>query len=213
MRVLVIGANGGTGRLLVEQLTTGDHDVRGLIRDPSQAEGLRAAGVTPVIGDLEAELGSAFDELDAVAFCAGSGGSTGPDATLRVDLHGAVRTVDACVERGISRYVMLSSIGAGDPLAGNEKIRHYLAAKHAADRILLASGLDATVVRPGGLTDAEPTGEVELGVPTLGHRGDIPRADVAAVLAGCLERPATIGAVFEVVSGRTPVDDALRGLA
>lgn len=209
MKVLVIGSTRGTGRLLVERLVADGHDVRGMIRDPDQADAVRQLGGTPVEGDLEGDLDEAFDDVEAVAFCAGSGSSTGSDATLRVDLYGAIRTVDLAVERGVRRYVMLSSIAAGDPLRGSEKIRHYLAAKHAADRVLLTSGLDATVVRPGGLTDDEPTGRVQVGVPTLDDRGSIPRGDVAAVLAGCLEDDGTIGSVFEVVSGDTPIVDAL----
>jgi uncharacterized protein YbjT (DUF2867 family) len=212
VKVLVIGSTRGTGRLLVRRLVADGHDVRGMIRDPGQASDVEAAGATPVRGDLEGDLRPAFDDVEAVAFCAGSGSSTGPDATLRVDLHGAVRSVDLAEEVGARRYVMLSSIAAGDPMAGSEKIRHYLAAKHAADRILLASSLDATVVRPGGLTDDEPTGHVELGVPTLEERGSIPRADVAALMAASLADDGTIGAVFEAVSGDVPVTEALAAL-
>jgi uncharacterized protein YbjT (DUF2867 family) len=209
VRVLVIGANGTTGRLLTEQLAASGHDVRGMIRNDEQAAVVRELGGTPVVGDLEGELAAAFDDVEAVAFCAGSGGSTGADATLRVDLHGAVRSIDLCRDRGISRYVMLSSIQAHEPLGAPEKMRHYLAAKHAADRILLDSGLDATVVRPGGLTDDEGNGHIELGVPTLEERGEIPRADVAATMLACLERPSTIGVTFELISGPIPIAEAL----
>jgi uncharacterized protein YbjT (DUF2867 family) len=207
--VLVIGATGGTGRLLVQRLVADGHTVRGTTRDPERMGSLRELGADPIVADLEGELRHAFDGVDAVAFCAGSGSHTGPDATLRVDLHGAVRTVDACLERGVDRYVMLSSIAADDPLRGRQSLRHYLAAKHAADRILLASGLAATIVRPGGLTDDDPTGRIALGQPRLPDRGTIPRADVAAVLAGCLERPDTAGTTFEIISGDTPIDRAL----
>jgi uncharacterized protein YbjT (DUF2867 family) len=213
VRVLVIGATGGTGRLLAERLVAEGHAVRGATRDPNKIDGLRELGVEPVVADLEGELLHAFEGVDAVAFCAGSGGHTGPDATLRVDLHGAVRTIDACVEGGVGRYVMLSSMAADDPLRGRESLRHYLAAKHAADRLLLASGLDATVVRPGGLTDDAPTGRIALGDPRLPDRGSIPRADVAAVMAACLARPDTIGATFEIVSGDVPIAEALDQLA
>ena len=209
MQVLVIGATGATGRRLVDRLVADGHEVRAMIRRSEQADDLEAAGANTVMGDVEGELLPAFEGAESVAFCAGSGAATGADATLRVDLHGAVRCVDLCVELGIRRFVMLSSIAADDPLRGPEKLRHYLAAKHAADRILLASGLDATVVRPGGLTDDEPTGQVRIGVPRLEQRGSIPRGDVAATMAACLRRPDTIGAVFEVVSGETPIERAL----
>jgi uncharacterized protein YbjT (DUF2867 family) len=212
VQVLVIGSTRGTGSLLVDRLVAEGHDVRAMIRDPQQADDRRAAGATPVLGDLEGDLREAFDGADAIAFCAGSGSTTGPDATLRVDLHGAVRTIDLAVELGVRRYLMLSSIAADDPLRGSAAIRHYLAAKHAADRILVASGLDATIVRPGALTHDPPTGRVALGIPRLDQRGSIPRADVAAVMARCLVDPASVGATFEVVAGDIPIDEAVASL-
>jgi uncharacterized protein YbjT (DUF2867 family) len=211
MRVLVIGSTRGTGRLLVDRLVARDADVLAMHRDPDQATMLAAAGATPVAGDLEGDL-SAIADVDAVAFCAGSGSSTGPDATLRVDLLGAIRTIDRCVEAGVGRYVMLSSMAADDPFRGREQIRHYLAAKHAADRVLQASGLDATIVRPGGLTDEPATGAVEIGVPRLDHQGTIPRADVADVMATCLDAPGSVGACFELLSGETPITEAVASL-
>lgn len=212
MQVLVVGASRGTGRLLVDVLLREGHQVRAMVRDRGQADELLRAGAAPVPGDLEGVLRPAMEGVDAVAFCAGSGSSTGPDATLRVDLHGAVRTIDNAVELGIGRYLMLSSMAADDPLRGPEPIRHYLAAKHAADRILLSSPLAATVVRPGGLTDEPGTGAVELGVPRLERHGTISREDVAQVMARCLTAPTTIGAVFELLTGPTPIDRALAGL-
>lgn len=229
MQVTVVGANGGTGRLVVRGLAEAGHDVRAMVRSRDQFDqfdqfgqfgqfaevaALPAGGargtVTPVLGDLEGDFSAALEGSDALVFTAGSGSRTGPDKTLLVDLHGAVRTVDACVERGVPRYVMLSSLRADDPLAGREQIRHYLAAKHAADRILAASGLDHTIVRPGGLTDDPGTGRVAL---TPGQAwGRISRQDVAAVLVACLDEPTTIGVSFDLVGGDTPIREALRAL-
>lgn len=205
MKVLVIGATGGTGGQLLDQLVRDGHEVRAMARREEQLDALRERGAEAVLGDLEGDLDEAVRGMEAVCFCAGSGSATGPDKTLLVDLHGAVRTIDACREHGVGRYVMLSAIAAGDPLRGREAIRHYLGAKHAADRILMCSDLDWTVVRPGGLTHDEPTGRVALGVPRLPERGQIPRADVAAVMAHCLTEPRTHGTAFELVSGDTPV--------
>jgi uncharacterized protein YbjT (DUF2867 family) len=213
VQVLVIGTTRGTGNLLVRQLLAAGHGVRAMVREPSQRPALADLGAEVVLGDLEGELEGVVPGVDAVAFCAGSGSATGPDATLRVDLHGAVRIIDACVQTGVRRYVQLSSMAADDPLQGSPAIRHYLAAMHARDRILSASGLDATIVRPGGLTHDTGTGRVRIGVPTLGERGSIPRADVAAVLAACLEEPATTGATFELIGGDTPIADAIAEVA
>ena len=209
MTVLVIGSTRGTGNALVNHLLAEGTSVRAMVRDPGQADGLRAEGAEVAVGDLEGAMEGVVDGVDAVAFCAGSGSSTGPDATLRVDLHGSVRVMDACVEAGVRRFVMLSAMAADDPMRGPEAIRHYLAAMHARDRLLRCSGLDATIVRPGGLTHDEPTGRVTVGVPRLDARGSIPRADVAAVLAGCLADEATIGATFELIGGDRPISEAL----
>lgn len=212
MRVLVVGSSKGTGRLAVDQAIAAGHEVRAMVRDPAQGDELRAAGAEPVEGDLEGDLAAAFDGVEAVLFCAGSGSKTGPDATLRVDLHGAVRTIDLAERVGAQRYVMLSSIGADDPLREGGAPAHYLAAKHAADRILMASGLDATVVRPGGLTHDAGTGHVRIGVPRLGERGRIPREDVANVMVRCLSLPTTVGSTFELISGDEAIDQALEQL-
>ena len=216
MQVLVIGATRGTGRLLVDRLLADGHRVRAGTRAPGPAEGLAAAGAEPVPADLEGPdepLRDALRGAQAVVFCAGSGSGTGPDATLRVDLHGAVRSIDLAVQLGVERYVMLSSMAADDPRRGPAAITHYLAAKHAADRILATSGLAWTSVRPGGLTHEVGSDHVEVGVPRLQRRGTIPRQDVAAVLAGCLVQPATVGRAFEVLSGPVPIGAALAGLA
>jgi uncharacterized protein YbjT (DUF2867 family) len=90
-------------------------------------------------------------------------------------------------------------------------MRPYLEAKAEADAALTASGLDYTIVRPGGLTDDPGTGLVEA-APKLGRRGTIPRDDVAAVLFACLEEDHTIGKAFEVLQGDTPIAKALREL-
>jgi uncharacterized protein YbjT (DUF2867 family) len=218
--VLVHGATGGTGRLLVDRLLDAGHAVRVLARDPDKAAPLAEAGAEVVPGDLTAPDGSAIVEatrgVDAVAFCAGSGSKTGKDQTLLVDLHGAVRTIDAAVEAGVQRYVMLSSMAAHDPWSSSEAMAPYLAAKHAADRVLAASPLAWTIVRPGGLTHDEPTGEVRIGQPRIAEeeRGDrtIPRADVAAVMAACLVEDAAVGATFELLSGTRPVAEAVASL-
>lgn len=220
MRILVHGATGGTGRLLVDRLLGDGHQVRAMVRDPDKGAPLAELGVEIVPGDLTDPDGTALAEanrgVDGVAFCAGSGASTGKDQTLLVDLHGAVRTVDAAVEAGASRFVMLSSMAADDPWSTSESMAPYLAAKHAADRVLAASPLGWSIVRPGGLTDDDATGEVLLGQPRIApeDRGErsIPRDDVAAVMATCFAADEAVRTTFELLSGDTPLDRAVRSL-
>ncbi len=213
MQVLVVGSAKGTGRALVGELVAREVAVRAMVRDPGQFDELRELGAEPVLGDLEGSIEGVVEGVDAVAFCAGSGSKTGADATLRVDLHGAVRVMDACVAAGVDRFILLSSMRAEDPMRGPEGMRHYLAAMHARERLLQASGLAATIVRPGGLTHDESTGRVKVGIPNLEEHGQIPRADVAAVMAGCLLDDATVGATFSLISGEAPITDALAEVA
>ena len=194
------------GRLLAERGDT----VRGLIRNPDQADDLRAVGIEPVIADLESEsdIASAIRGADAVVFAAGAGPGSGDARKKTVDLGGAVKLVEAAKAAGVSRYLIVSSMGADKaPADGADGFGAYLQAKFEADEAVRASGLDYTVVRPGGLTDDPGTGLVTIAEHT--ERGQIPRADVAAVFAACLDTPSTIGQSFDLISGTTPIPDAL----
>jgi uncharacterized protein YbjT (DUF2867 family) len=194
------------GRLLAERGDT----VRGLIRNPDQADDLRAVGIEPVIADLESEsdIASAIRGADAVVFAAGAGPGSGDARKKTVDLGGAVKLIEAAKAEGVSRYLIVSSMGAEKaPADGSEGFGAYLQAKFEADEAVRASGLDYTVVRPGGLTDDPGTGLVTIAEDT--GRGKVPRADVAAVFAACLDTPSTIGQSFDLTSGTTPIPDAL----
>jgi uncharacterized protein YbjT (DUF2867 family) len=90
-------------------------------------------------------------------------------------------------------------------------MRPYYEAKAEADAELMKSGLEYTVVRPGGLTDDSGTGTIDA-AERLGHSGRIPREDVAATLVGCLDEPATIRRGFDLLSGETPIGEALAAL-
>ena len=209
MDILVVGGHGQVALRLLKLLAADGHTARGLIRKPGQAADLRAVGAIPVLGDLENDesLAGYVKGADAVVFAAGAGPGSGDARKRTVDLGGAVKLADAAIETGVRRYVMVSSIGAQDPAAGGP-MRPYLEAKAEADAYVVASGLDYTIVRPGGLTDQPGTGRV-LVSRDLGGRGLIPRDDVAAVLAACLVTPATIGVTFELLTGDTPIAEAL----
>jgi uncharacterized protein YbjT (DUF2867 family) len=189
------------------------HRARGLIRKPGQAADLEALGAVAVLGDLEADasLAEYVQGADVLVFAAGAGPGSGPERKRTVDLGGAVKLVDAALAVGVHRYVMISSIGADRPGAASGSMRPYLEAKAEADRYLTASGLEYTIVRPGSLTDDPGTGRVRVS-RELGHRGAIPRDDVAAVIAEVLDAPNTIGVTFEVFRGDRLVAEAVRSL-
>jgi uncharacterized protein YbjT (DUF2867 family) len=213
MEVVIAGGHGQIAMLLHPLLTGRGDAVKALIRNPDHADDVREAGAEPVYCDLESEsdVSTAVGEADAIVFAAGAGPGSGAERKRTMDRDGAVKLIDAAKANGISRYVIVSSMGAGSPPAkGGDVFGEYLRAKAAADQALAGSGLDFTIVRPGGLTNDSPTGRVNAAgsVP----RGEIARADVAAVLAAVLHSDATIGKTFELVSGETPVDEAIAAL-
>lgn len=214
MKVLVVGANGQIGRQLVDMLHhSAEHAVRAMVRSREQAEALSQKGIESVVADLEGtveHLAEAFSGCDAVVFTAGSGGKTGADKTLLVDLDGAVKTIEAAERTKISRYVMVSAIQAHNRENWNEKIRHYYVAKHYADRVLLQSNLNYTIVRPGRLTNEPGTGKVTAAENL--RRDEIPREDVARTIYQSLNEENTYRRFFDLVAGEVPIADALKAL-
>jgi uncharacterized protein YbjT (DUF2867 family) len=105
-------------------------------------------------------------------------------------------------------------MGAGQPPepGGDEIWAAYITAKTAAEDDLRSRDLDWTILRPGGLTDAAPTGRVRLAPPPV-PRGTIPRADVAAVITALLDEPGTRHQTLELVSGDTPIAAAVRSIS
>lgn len=211
MRVLVAGANGQVGQHVVRLLAEKGHEVRAMIRDKDQAPTLRELGGEPVVADLEGEVAHTVEGCDAVIFSAGGGPGSGAEKKETIDRQGAVKLVEAARKHGTRRYVMVSAMGAADPEAGSEAMQPYLHAKAQADETLQESGLDYTIVRPGSLTDEAGTGTVEA-APSLGKRGEIPREDVARAIVATLEKENTFGKTFEVLSGDTPIEEALDSL-
>jgi uncharacterized protein YbjT (DUF2867 family) len=211
VRVLVAGANGQVGQHIVRLLAERGHQVRAMIRDEDQAQRLRELGGEPVVADLEGDVAHTVEGCDAVIFSAGGGPGSGAEKKETVDRQGAVKLIEAAQEHGARRYVMVSAMGAADPDSGPEAMQPYLYAKAQADQALQESGLDYTIVRPGSLTDDPETGIVEAGF-SLRRRGEIPREDTARVIVATLDREKTVGKTFEVISGDTPIEEALDDL-
>jgi uncharacterized protein YbjT (DUF2867 family) len=211
MRIVIAGGHGKIALHLAQQLHISGHQAASLIRNPAHADDVTVAGGEPVVLDLEhssaAELAEHLAGADAVVFAAGAGPNSTAARKLTVDRDGATLLIAAAKLAGIGHYVMVSAMGADGFDADSEEIfQVYLRAKSEADAALRESGLDWTIVRPGGLTDEPPTGEIVIGETV--ERGMISRADVAAVLLSCLAGAAS-GRQFEVISGSIPIAEAL----
>jgi nucleoside-diphosphate-sugar epimerase len=215
MRVVIAGGHGKIALILERLLAERGDTVTGIIRNPSQAADLEAAGAAPAVLDLEQasvdQVAEVVRGADAVVFAAGAGPGSGAARKQTVDRDAAVLLADAAEAAGVARYVMVSAISADDrslDVGYDEVFRAYIRAKSEADANVRArAGLQTTIVRPGRLTDEPGTGLVDIAAST--GRGAVPRADVAAVLLAVLDTPGTAGRTFELIGGNTPISEAL----
>jgi uncharacterized protein YbjT (DUF2867 family) len=212
MDVVVAGGHGKVALRLLRLLADRGDRARGLIRNPDHAADLEAAGAEPVLCDLEQEddVARHVEGADAVVFAAGAGPGSGAARKQTMDLGGAVKLIEAARADGIARYVIVSSMGAGNPERASGPMRPYLEAKAEADERLAASGLDYTIVRPGGLTDEPGSGRIRVGIEIA--FGQVSRDDVAATLVAVLDADNTIGKTFDLLEGDTPIEEAVRTL-
>ncbi|MGO2513934.1 SDR family oxidoreductase [Marinomonas polaris] len=208
-KTLIIGASGQVGQLITKTLVETEEDARALVRDKSKLDDLKDSDLEIVEADLEGDFSQAFDGIDNVIFVAGSGGSTGADKTLLIDLWAAKKAVDYAKEANVKRFIMVSSIGADDPEVIESDIKPYLVAKHMADQYLMASGVPFTIVRPGPLTNDEGQGKITIKRPNSREEMAIPRADVAKSVLFILSKDDLNGKIFELFGGTYDVDNVL----
>jgi uncharacterized protein YbjT (DUF2867 family) len=212
VNVVIVGGHGKIGMRLAKLLADRGDSPRGIIRKTEQAVDLEGIGAEPIVLDIENvdDISDALAGADAVVFAAGAGPGSGPARKRTVDYGGAVKLADAAKAQDISRYVMVSSIGSNRPETWSDQMRPYQEAKSEADKYLVESGLEYTILRPGGLTDDPGTGKVLLGERL--EYGKVTRDDVAAVIAGCLTADNSIGKAFDLLNGDMPVTEALASL-
>lgn len=212
MDIFVVGGHGKIALRFERFAAEAGHRVRAMTRNPDHSGDIEEVGAEMVISDIESDdITKLVEGADIVVFAAGAGPGSGPERKKTVDLGGALELIEAAVANGISRYLMISAMGAGNPSAWSQEMRPYYEAKAGADEALVVSGLDYTIVRPGSLTDDPGTGLVDV-APKLERSGRVPRADVAAVLLASLDAPNTVRKTFDLLSGKSPIPEALRAV-
>ena len=211
--VAVVGGHGQIARLLHPLLVDLGRRPVALVRSDDQRSAVEELGAHARLLDIEradaSAFAAAFADCDAVVFAAGGGADGNATRKRTVDLEGSLKSISGAHAAGITRFVQISAIGVDDPLPeGTDPIwTAYVEAKRDADEALRVSGLDWTIVRPGRLTDDLPTGLVALGPDVT--RGEVSRADVAAVVAALIDDERTIGRQWNLVGGEVPIPDSI----
>lgn len=213
MKVLIIGAHGKVGRLLVGELQAKNIDFVAGLRSQEQIKAYQANNIPTQYIDLTASIEDIKNSItasgaDVLVFTAGAGGA-GSDLTMEIDLDGAIKTMMVAEAIGIKRYIMVSAIWSDNRAKWDATgIRPYYTAKHYADEHLRGTTLDYTIVHPGALTDDESTGKIKFVSGDEG--GSVPRIDVAKVIVQALETPSSIKKDYDFITGDEPIENAIK---
>lgn len=205
-QLLVFGATGRTGSRLVDLAHGAGWSVTAAVRDPTRTH-LVAAGSAIAVADAlsRPQVEAALDEArpDVVVSALGGRGDT------MVDDLGVGNLADACATAGIRRLIVVTSLGCGGSRAHAsprllEAIGEVLAAKTRGEDALVASDLDWTIVRPGGLGDETATGRAVLVEDETVH-GRIACADLARLLLDLVDDPSSIRRILSAVDPSLPI--------
>lgn len=215
--VAVVGGHGQVARHLHPLLVEAGRTPVALVRSDDQRAVLEELGAQVRLLDIERATGPAFADAfagcDAVVFAAGGGPDGNIERKRTVDLEGSLKSIEGAHAAGITRFVQVSAISVDEPVGDDVSPvwKAYVEAKRDADEALRLSALDWTILRPGRLTDDPPTGLVAIGEEV--RRAEVPRADVAAVVAAVLDDERTHRRQWNLVGGNIPVADAIAAAA
>ncbi len=199
----VLGASGRTGILVIQELQSRDSNIRAFSRNIEKAKENISGDFEWVYADVT-KPETLTVALQGVDILISTIGSTGGDNSELIDYQGSINFVDAAKESGVKHIIYMSSIGAGGAENFSTVIINLVTDKamkwkSLGEDYIRNSGIDFTIVRPGGLRG-------ELG--TLGIRfeqgdeiiGWIPRGDVASVLVESIYNPDALNKTFEVIN-------------
>ncbi len=205
MNILVVGATGSIGRLVVEEALRQGHSVRALVRSPEKARRLHAKAEI-VVGDLTRPdtLAKAVEGVDAIVFTHGSDGA-GKIGAETVD-YGGVRNVLSAIGSRKVRIALMTSIGVTNRTGSYNRSTEAHDWKRRSERLVRASGSPYTIVRPGWF-DYNKSDEHRLvflqgDTRQAGNSSDgvIARQQIAQVLVRSLGSEPALRKTFELVA-------------
>ncbi|OTP80804.1 SDR family oxidoreductase [Caballeronia sordidicola] len=208
MKVLLIGANGRTGRHVARQLRAASLPFKVLLRKSAQRGEFAALGAQIVLGDLTHHFSHAFDDVTHVVYAAGSAESEGVNEERAIDRDAVQRTADYAKRRRTQQLVVISAISAYWPESSTLQLKHYSKMKREADDYVQASGVPYVILRPGALSDETGRGTIALATDRNASTLQVSRDDVARVTVACITRGVR-DEVIGFVGGDTPIDVAL----
>ncbi|EPS63830.1 hypothetical protein M569_10953, partial [Genlisea aurea] len=215
--VFVAGASGNTGRRIVEQLLAKGFEVKAGVRDLEKGRSIFSKNNDHLLQIVKADVTEGSNKLaeaigndtDAVICATGFRPSFDLLAPWKVDNFGTVNLVEACRKQKVKRFILISSILVNGAAMGQLFNPAYiflnvfgltLVAKLQAENHVRRSGIDYTIIRPGGLRNDEPNGNIVMEPEDTLSAGSISRDQVAEVAVEALQVPESRYKVVEVVA-------------
>ena len=193
--IFVFGGTRGVGLEIVKLLSASDQPVTVLVRSTSDLTGLSETNAQTVVGDAM-DKATIAEALESGRFQAAISTLSGnQESGFTVDSVGNINAIDASLAAGISRFILVSSIGVGDSAAGLpppalEALEAVLAEKAKAEVHLAATDMRYTIIRPGALMNKPASGDGVL-TEDSSVGGVIARAELASLIIAALEDPQT----------------------
>lgn len=200
--ILIVGASRGTGLEVARLLERRGESVTAFVRPTTDMSELLQLKVKLFRGDV-LDPKSVRGALASGSFRAVINTVGGKRGEPRPDYYGTRNLVDAALKAGVRRHLFVTAIGAGDSRgAVGPKVLQFLGPvleeKTLGENYLMASGLDYTILRPGGMTN-NPASGTAIRTEDRSVMGVINRADMARLVVECLDDPLTIGKVFHAI--------------
>lgn len=215
-KIFVAGATGSTGKRIVRELLSREFEVKAGVRDLDKAKTVLSDDnpalqiVKADVTEGSAKLSEAIGDDSEAVICA-TGFKPGWDlfAPWKVDNFGTVNLVEACRKKGVNRFVLISSVLVNGAAMGQIFNPAYiflnvfgltLIAKLQAENYIRKSGINYTIIRPGGLRNEPPTGNVVMEPEDTLYEGSISRDQVAEAAVEALLNSESSFKVVEIVS-------------
>lgn len=218
MHVAIIGGTGFVGSYIVDELLEQGHEVAMLVREGSEHKVRRSESIRTVTGSIEStkSIADVVAGCDAVIYCVGILREF-PSKGITFEItqfDGVAHTLEAALENGVQRFVLMSANGVKIPGT------RYQETKKRAEDLVLASDLDATVLRPSVIF-GDPRGQMEFAtqicqdmvkppIPAIGFFSGLQPAsgavlmspvhveDVARAFVNALTNPSTVGEAYNL---------------
>ena len=229
MKVLVIGATGHTGQRVLQHLQNTNHIAYGLTRSADQDDSITTFNAKPVIGDLEKNIDTSVENMDAIIFVAGSRGKN----IEGVDYQGAAKTIASAIKANVKRFLYIGSLNTNKPrdqyihemrdyyqqltqpvpeglakTIERDGYYDYLQMKALAEKSITESPLDYTILRAGLLTHETDTHGVNVSLSGTCKFGTTSRDAIAQCFIAALENTNTSRKIYTVLDGDTPIKQA-----